>query len=377
MKTVLMRYVKVLALLVSIVLTVLFLQNTLFYYFDGNYYRLRGFYREPENSLDVVLLGASDISNGFSPGYAYDYSGLTSYLYSTSGNRGSQYLSQVKEVLAKQRPQMLIFEVHGFLTETIEEYYKEVRLRYYVENIPMSMNKLATIIEHDYDDRLSFIVPFFKYHSQWTEDFDELRNRFIIGSSSDSAPSPLKGYGTSSIISSIMPYYDVAENDETIALLPDAEQHLIELLEYLQTCGVENILFTRLPHQLLTEMALNRFLRSNRVEEIVTSYGFDFLDLEQNAVEMDINYEYDFSDADHLNFAGQMKLTEYLCDLMLDEYGVEPMPQTDENQQQWEKAVAYTYALQEYSDELGENGEMMYLSETPELLRELELRLNQ
>ena len=174
-----------------------------------------------------------------------------------------------------------------------------------------------------------------------------------------------------------MPYYDVAENDETIALLPDAEQHLIELLEYLQTCGVENILFTRLPHQLLTEMALNRFLRSNRVEEIVTSYGFDFLDLEQNAVEMDINYEYDFSDADHLNFAGQMKLTEYLCDLMLDEYGVEPMPQTDENQQQWEKAVAYTYALQEYSDELGENGEMMYLSETPELLRELELRLNQ
>ena len=74
MKTVLIRSAKILALLLCIVLTVSFLQSTLFYFYDENYDRVRGFYLEPENTLDVVLVGASDVLNGYSPGYAYDCS---------------------------------------------------------------------------------------------------------------------------------------------------------------------------------------------------------------------------------------------------------------------------------------------------------------
>lgn len=375
MKTVWVRAIKILALLSSIALTVLFLQNTLFYLLDENYDRLRGFYREPENSLDVVLVGASDVFNGFSPGYAYDYSGLTSYLYASAGNSGAAYLSQVKEVLSRQNPQLLLIEVHGFLADSDEAFYEEIALRRYVESIPLSKNKITTILRHGYDDPISCLFPFFKYHGQWMEDGEVLREHFLSRTQPDTAPSRLKGYGTNSIVCSMQPVYDVTENDETLALAPAAERHLVEFLEYLQNHVPTRVVFVRFPHQLLTEPAFERFLRSNRAEEIITGYGFDYLDLEQNITDTGLDYEYDFMGSDHLNFYGQMKMTEYLCDVMLEEYGLEPMPQTEENQQQWDEAVSYVYALQEYADEIAERGKDTYLYESTEVLRQLETRL--
>lgn len=370
------RILKALALLAPIVAMVLFVQEYLFYHEDDNNIRISGFYSEPADTLDMVLLGASDVYNGFAPGYAYDYSGLTSYLYASSANSGAQYLSQVKEIFARQDPQLLLIEVHGFLAATPEEFYGESALRHYVENIPMSANKVSTILQHEYDDPLSCLFPFFKYHGQWLDDGDALCERFHSRTQEANAPTRLKGYGTNSLVCPIQPVYDVTENNETLPLVPDAEEHLLELLSYLQSHGLEErVVFIRFPHQLLTEQAFDRYRRSNRVKEIVTEYGFDYLNLEQNITDIGIDYEYDFLGSDHLNYYGQMKMTEYLCDKMMEDYGLEPLTQTGENRQRWEESAAYVNALQIYSDEIAEKARLDYLYETPELLCELEKRL--
>lgn len=373
-KLYLTRILKVLALFVPIAAMVLFLQSTLFYRDDDNNVRIRGFYREPPFSLDVVALGASDMYNGFAPGYAYDYCGLTSYLYTCAGNSGALYLPQLKEVLAHQNPQLLLVEVHGFLFGNEEDFYYETVLRRFAESISMSANKVSAILSYEYDDPLSCFLPFFKYHNQWLEDGDVLLDHYRHARQQP-APSRLKGYGTSSVISSMQPAYDVTENDDTLPLLPDAEKDLVAFLEHCRDQGLDNVVFLRFPHRLMSQFAYEWYLRANRVEEIVTSYGFDYLDLEQNIADTGIDYEYDFFGADHLNFYGQTKMTEYLCDIMLDEYGLEPMPQTPENQQRWNESVSYTYALQEYADAIAEMGSDDYLYETPELLRELEKRI--
>ena len=78
MKKYLLRTVKLISLLLIVSLFTLFLQNFVLCHIDHNKLRIDGFYLEDENSLDVVLTGASELYTGFSPGLAYEKFGFTS-----------------------------------------------------------------------------------------------------------------------------------------------------------------------------------------------------------------------------------------------------------------------------------------------------------
>lgn len=364
------RILKALALLSALAAVVLFAQEYLFYFEDHSTQRLRDFYHEPSDSLDVVVLGASDVTNGYSAGYAYDYSGLTSYPYTSDANNATLYLSQLKEILSRQNPQMIVVEVHGFLYDD-DRMDDEVALRRYAENIPMSANKLDAILRYPYEDPISCLIPFFKYHGQWTTDVSELRAKWQARFCAEDRPNVLKGVSNSSTLSFELPTYDVSMDDSTTDLSPQAHRALIEFLEYCRSHTYDHILFVRFPHKISDEVRYQRYQRSNRIEEIVGEYGFDFLDFEQNSVDWGIDPEYDFSDGDHLNIYGQMKMTEWLCDILLDEYGLTPMEQTPENQQRWDETPSYFYAFCDVMEKRMEVGVKERLYETPELLEEM------
>ena len=80
----------------------------------------------------------------------------------------------------------------------------------------------------------------------------------------------------------------------------------------------------------------------------------------------------DFYNSDHLNVYGQRKLTDYLSRRILDVYKVTPMTQTTENEAQWNEAVQYMNAFYDYTEEAFRNGEDLWLSETPDLLKTLD-----
>ena len=60
--------------------------------------RIKGFYLEPENSLDMVTIGASETYTAIAPGMLWDEYGFTSYDFSTAGSPIAIVTSQVKEV---------------------------------------------------------------------------------------------------------------------------------------------------------------------------------------------------------------------------------------------------------------------------------------
>lgn len=374
MKTALIRFCKALALLVPLAVMVLFCQEHLFYYRSHNTSRLEGFYREPANTLDVVLIGASDVFCGYSPVYAYEYSGLTSYLYAYASNPGSLALSQLKEILSRQNPQMIVVEINGFLHgET--RLRSESNLRQYLEGIPMSMNKLRTIWQYPFKDKLSCLFPFFKYHGQWNLPADQLREQFSNPNRHEGEePNRLKGTYTWTTLNAEDSAYNVIDDHTSIDLTPIGHAYLTEFLQY---CKDQNLhmFFVRFPHKIMSEDQYERFARANRVQEIVQEFGFPFLDLENDVDAVGFDHQYDFFDIEHLSLYGQERLTEYLCDLWLDEYGLVPMEQTDENRQLWDESIAYLHAYTEAASERLENGIDEELYETPEFLRELEERM--
>ena len=88
-------------------------------------------------SFDLVLMGASEVYSDFAPGYAYAKSGVRSYLYSTQSNTILNYKSQLKNILSRQKPDVILIELNGALYNDDTEVTKEANFRNYADNVPI------------------------------------------------------------------------------------------------------------------------------------------------------------------------------------------------------------------------------------------------
>lgn len=370
-KVIVSRIIKFTALLVPIAIIVLLLQSHVFVHRNYNIDRIAKFYDEEQYSLDVVFMGASEIFAGFFPGYAYDEYGFTSYLYCIDGNVGSLYKAQLKEILSRQDPQLIVVEVYGFL-KTEEQQADSVRLRFFTEGIPLSVNKVDTILRFPYNDKLSVLMPFVKYHADW-DSADVQLNRLLDGGVDESAPSLLKGVATQSVM-----YDGPGDNEETDPagnqIDAASKEYLTDFLDYCKELKLDNVVFANFPRYIADETCSNLLARVEDVGHIVQQYGYTFIDLQERKDDIGLNYPTDCYNSHHLNIYGQMKLTDYLGDLIINEFHITPMEQTEENKAHWEKCAEYAEAYAALADEAIQNGEGLALLYEEDILALIEER---
>ena len=136
-KLYLTRTAKLSCFFLAIILTVGFLQDFYLRNLDQNTIHLDGYYYEKEDSLDVVLLGASEVYTGFSSGMAYDKYGFTSYPYATESITADGMMLALKEIVRTQKPQMILIEINSYLYGNFEKNQDNVNVRKLVDNIPL------------------------------------------------------------------------------------------------------------------------------------------------------------------------------------------------------------------------------------------------
>ena len=137
-----LRAVKLICLFLALAVTAGVLQEFVLCHADHNRQRIKGFYDEDENSLDVVYLGASEVYSDIAPGYAYERSGVTGYLFATQANSILNYKAQLKNILSRQNPDLIVIELNGALYDNDGETTKEANLRNYADNVPLDSAKL-------------------------------------------------------------------------------------------------------------------------------------------------------------------------------------------------------------------------------------------
>ena len=76
---------------------------------------IRSFYLEPKNSLDVMILGASETFTDYCAPLAWQHAGFTSYPLAVSAAQGTLYASMLRESAKRQNPSVYVVEVNGFL----------------------------------------------------------------------------------------------------------------------------------------------------------------------------------------------------------------------------------------------------------------------
>lgn len=358
------RIIKIIALLLPLVLFWVAAETFLFYHSERNTDRFRRFYNEEPNSIDVVFLGASEVFAGYAPGYAYDQFGFTSYIYVTDANEGSLYKYQLKEILAHQDPQVIFVETFGFLRGNDTSLISEERMRLFVESIPMSRNKLDLIREYPCDHKLSYIIPFLKYHGHPGMIVDNITAFLNDPLYRDrKAPSLLKG------ISTICTVYEgpgdpgLPDDPAAHVLSEDAHKYLIDFLEYCKQEKLDNIVFVNFPRYLENEERHDLMSLVSQVEEIAGQYGYPTLNLQYASAETGVDRETDFYNSHHMNVYGQIKLTEYIGNLVMNEYKIVPTVQTPEAKKNWEASAESTKEFFELAKQFIRDGHATTIQE--------------
>lgn len=374
MKGKMLRCVKILCLVLASAVTIGLLQEFVLCHADHNRQRVKGFFEEESDSLDVVLMGASEVYSDFAPGYAYDRNKVTSYLFATQSNSILNYKSQLKNILSRQKPGLIVIELNGALYGDEEELYKEANLRNYADNVPLDGVKLEWMAQHAGGNWQEYLFPIIKYHNIWQDFPDEMKyQKTVFGDK-------LRGYGylkgilneTAVFKSSqrTLNSYLADSADSKKPLTAAEEKGLRDLLEFCKSEKLDNVVFARFPHLVVTR-TYARFERSNTVGDIVKEYGFDYLNLERDFMQTGLDESSDFYNLDHLNVYGQKKFTAYLTDILMKKYGVSPGKHSDGVQNEWQTCADYYDAYYRYSDELIKSGNKRELSEDCELIETL------
>lgn len=308
---------------------------------------LQGYYLEDRDSLDLVVMGASEVMNGYSAPEVYRTAGMTSYPYAFAVNPVTLWKYELKDIERTQHPQTLVIDINGAVYLEDEYINSEECQRLLAENMPLSADLLLFALkESKYP--MESLFPIIKYHYRWHDAGEAyVKDReMMFGDGYNrlrGAKSPL--YRDQYSLDEI---YEADDEKET--LNADADKALREFLEECRKSEIPNIVFVEFPHILNSEKSRDRHRRVNTAAEIVREAGFDFIDFTKEEDQIGFDYDYDFYDTHHLRAPGQRKFSVYLGQVLMEKYGLSQKKQTENNKKEWADSVSLTEIFYEYFD---------------------------
>ncbi len=341
------RPIKISSFIIVLLALLFFLQEIVVKPWTHGDVQIAGFYGEPENSLDVVMIGASDIYFDFSPCLAYDQYGFTSYAFAPPRNSVSMWKTQLDEALRTQTPELFVIEVNGALYEE-EELDTDENIHFFTDNMPFSKNMLSLIRDHAArKNRLACFIPYLKYHgniSSLSQVLETVRNRMDFLSRGRLY---MHGQRTRlSLIESELPPLKLSDDHSTLPLEPNHEKSLREFLEYCRDEIKTPVLFFRAPHCVFSKDSAEYefFRRANRIGEIISEYGFEYWNYDTEPKKLMLEYPKDFNDPEHLSAFGQQKFTDVFGRLLLEKYGVGGASNQPEIKKIWQEGLVLYHA---------------------------------
>lgn len=272
----------------------------------------RGFYAEPEDSLDVLYLGSSYMRNGISPLEIWHDYGITGYarVGSQQAPIVSYYL--LKEAFQTQSPKVVVYEASFLInTQTSEANnydLRENRIREAIDFMKLSPTKIelaGEIVAHSSLSYADLLIPVYRYHERWTDlgeiDFQRL----------GAVPYAYKGQYPALTISS----YEIREGymedgscDEPAALDATTAYYVDRMQELCREHDAELIL-VHMPNTIWDDNRYQIISEYARTRELIyLDYSTDRLRLETG-----FNSKTDSGDGGaHLNISGAGKISRHL-----------------------------------------------------------------
>ena len=306
-----------------------------------------GFYAEPKDTIDVVMIGSSPVYPFYAAPKLWGEYGFTMYPLASNVQRPKAAVYLVEEALKTQSPELFVFELRMYTYEEGAMADNMAYARGVTDNLKYSWNRIRLInsLVPEISERYTYYFDIFKYHSNWkTLMLPDQYTAFWY-----ERLHPLKGYV---MHDEVIPGdgADYSAVSEQMAIPKEQEENLRALLVYLQEKDL-NALFIVSP-MVLDEDMQKKF---NYMENIIASYGYDYLNLNNYYDELGIDFAMDYYDGgSHVNASGSEKCTAFLGNYLTEHYELTDK-RSDEKYSTWNEAYIYWQECQEAALEMINN----------------------
>lgn len=288
--------------------------------------RFMGFYAEPKDSLDIVIIGSSPAYSFFSTPQLYGEYGIKAYPLGSNVQRPISGRFLVKEAEKTQSPKLYMFEMRMYTGLEIGlgsnmAYTREVtdNMKYSVNRIEAINAMVTTHLTEIDTEKYTYYFDIFKYHSNW----QSLVNPEQWRGWRFSSPDPLKGYKITDKVGPVDTPV-IPENIEPVELDEYQEQALADLIVTLQEVDAD-VLFYVAPYVMQDGDAE----KLAHIRDVVEAAGYDYLDMNQYYDEIGLDFSRDYSDYGiHTNAAGAQKCTVFIGEYLREHYNL-PDHRTD------------------------------------------------
>lgn len=265
----------------------------------------RGFYSEPDGSIDVFFLGNSNTYAAFSPIEMWRAYGIQTYTSGVGFERVVEAYTVIKDLLEFHHPKVIVLETDCIFSE-----------RKGTDSFGETFEK---ILYHE--------MPIFQYHDRWKTVYfgdmfkapDYTWHSYSHGQYVTAVASPYKGNRK------IVPTDDCTDID------PISHFYLNLIVSLCRKNNIE-LMFVCAP----CTKSWN-YSRHNGVQRYADEKGIDFIDFNLLEKEIKLNWAKDTRDkGTHLNVYGAKKVSTYIGRYLVDKYKLPDLRSNKELAKQWD-----------------------------------------
>ncbi|MBR0397517.1 MAG: hypothetical protein IJI10_04520 [Eubacterium sp.] len=292
---------------------------------------ISGYYSEPDNSLDVVIIGSSGSMSAFMPMEAWKAKGFTSYNFCTNEMAYEAMPYAVREAAKTQSPSVVLIDVKTLVRPySIHEMVANGQtgdISFNTDGYKYSLDRLEFI--YRYLPHTSFSFPYYfdilKYHElPFHTKYWNWEKHYLN-----------RGYGFFGWGNEI----EYAEDtDEIIPLEESVDRALDEVMaECKKGFPDSQVVFLYYPY---AETIYNDHpvATVNYIEKRVQDAGFTFLDCADYFEEFGFDIQRDYWNNGHWNVLGSEKTTAWMIDYLSTHYDL-PDHREDPAYDSWNKDI--------------------------------------
>ena len=276
---------------------------------------LAGFYSQPDNSIDAIIVGSSHVNSGYIPAVLWEEYGISAHnVFSWSQPIWIGY-HYIEEAFKTQDIQLVVLDLFGMMYGNSHEQPQEIDKINYRNSfsIDVGVNRwhmMQTVANCGIDlQEPTDFINIIRYHTAW-KNIDS--RMFTYDNHND--PDFFRGYGLQTVVAD-MQAPAVAEKVQPRMPYNTAVKYLDKIVELSKQKNFQ-LMFVMTPYNYAPEeQELFEWLENYAYEK-----GINIINYATDYESIGFDYSTDMSDSTHLNYKGALKVTRHLGDFISENY---------------------------------------------------------
>lgn len=251
---------------------------------EGLYKKANGILKEPENTIDYIVIGDSEASASISPMEIWNDYGYTGYNCGVPAQRLQDTYYLLERLLKKQSPKVVMLETNAF--------YRDF--------------KYINALENTVDDSAKKLFPIYKYHNNWRY-FHIYMLKNLQKKSEQGPVTVYKGFQYNTVVKPYKGGPYAKETDQVYHIGDQPMQYMNKIVDLCREQGIELILYSSPSPKCWTYKKHNAALAFAKEKQL------PYIDFNLLTDDLSIDWAKDSrDDGDHINYYGGKKVSDYM-----------------------------------------------------------------